>query len=116
GDDRARRPRRNSGRRQDRRAGRTRGAHAQLGPLPDTARARGGRVMERASARSVWQHTRGLIRPVRGLYIGAAAAVMTATLITLAGPALVRYAVDAGINKDDMQPLNVAALIFLALA
>jgi ATP-binding cassette subfamily B protein len=72
--------------------------------------------MERASARSVWQHTRGLIRPVRGLYLGAAAAVMVSTLITLAGPALVRYAVDAGINKDDMQPLNVAALIFLALA
>jgi ATP-binding cassette, subfamily B, bacterial len=72
--------------------------------------------MERASARSVWQHTRGLIRPVRGLYIGAAAAVMVSTLITLAGPALVRYAVDAGISKDDTQPLNVAALVFLALA
>jgi ATP-binding cassette subfamily B protein len=72
--------------------------------------------VERASARSVWQHTRGLIRPVRGLYIGAAAAVMVSTLITLAGPALVRYAVDAGIKKHDTQPLNVAALVFLGLA
>jgi ATP-binding cassette subfamily B protein len=116
GDDRARGPRRDPRGRQDRRAGHACGAHAQLDPVPHTARARGGCVMERASARSVWQHTRGLIRPVRGLYFGAAAAVIVSTLITLAGPALVRYAVDAGIKKDDTQPLNVAAVIFLALA
>jgi ATP-binding cassette, subfamily B, bacterial len=73
-------------------------------------------MMERASARAVWQHVRGLLRPVRNLYLGAGAAVMLATLITLAGPALVRYAVDAGIRKDDLHPLNVAALIFLGLA
>jgi ATP-binding cassette subfamily B protein len=72
--------------------------------------------MERASARSVWRHVRGLIRPVRRLYVGAAATVMVATLITLTGPALVRYAVDAGIKKHDTHPLNVAALVFLALA
>ena len=41
---------------------------------------------------------------------------MASTLITLSGPALVRYAVDAGIEKDDLHPLNVAALIFLGLA
>jgi ATP-binding cassette subfamily B protein len=72
--------------------------------------------VERASAEAVWHHTRGLLRPVRNLYLAAAAAVMTATLITLAGPALVRYAVDAGIRKHDTHPLNVAALIFLGLA
>ena len=59
---------------------------------------------------------RGLLRPVRKLYLGAAAAVTVATLITLAGPALVRYAVDAGIKKHDTHPLNVAALIFIGLA
>jgi ATP-binding cassette subfamily B protein len=73
-------------------------------------------MMERASAKAVWRHTRGLLRPVRKLYLGAGAAVMLATLITLAGPALVRYAVDAGIRKDHVHPLNVAALIFLGLA
>jgi ATP-binding cassette, subfamily B, bacterial len=72
--------------------------------------------MERASARAVWRHTRGLVRPVRSLYLGAGVAVMLSTLITLAGPALVRYAVDAGIAKHDVHPLNVAALIFLGLA
>ena len=72
--------------------------------------------MERASARVVWLHVRGMLRPVRGLYFGAGAAVTVATLITLAGPLLVRYAVDAGIDKHDTHPLNVAALIFLGLA
>lgn len=73
-------------------------------------------MMERASAKAVWRHTRGLLRPVRKLYLGAGVAVMLSTLITLAGPALVRYAVDAGIRKDDLHPLNVAALLFLGLA
>ena len=73
-------------------------------------------MMERASAKTVWLHTRGLLRPVRSRYLGAGAMVMLSTLITLAGPALVRYAVDAGIEKNDVQPLNEAALVFLGLA
>ncbi len=72
--------------------------------------------MERTSTQTVWRETRTLLRPVRAHYLGAAAAVTASTLITLAGPALVRYAVDAGISKHDTQPLNVAALIFLGLA
>jgi ATP-binding cassette subfamily B protein len=73
-------------------------------------------MMERASPRAVWRHTRVLLRPVRRLYFGAGAAVMLSTLITLSGPALVRYAVDAGIRKHHVHALNVAALIFLGLA
>jgi ATP-binding cassette subfamily B protein len=73
-------------------------------------------MMERASAKAVWRHTRGLLLPVRRLYIGAGAAVTLSTLITLAGPALVRYAVDAGIRKHRTHPLDVAGLIFIALA
>jgi ATP-binding cassette subfamily B protein len=72
--------------------------------------------MERASAMAVWRHTRALLRPMRKLYLGAGVAVMLSTLITLAGPALVRYAVDAGIRKHDSHPLDIAALIFLGLA
>jgi ATP-binding cassette subfamily B protein len=71
---------------------------------------------ERASLREVWRETRGLIRPVRGRYLGAGVAVVISTLITLSGPALVRYAVDAGIAKHDRHPLDVAAVIFLCLA
>ena len=73
-------------------------------------------MMQRASARTVWQHACVHARPVRGRYLGAATAVVVSTLITLAGPALVRYAVDAGIKKHDTDPLNVAGLIFLGLA
>jgi ATP-binding cassette subfamily B protein len=53
---------------------------------------------------------------VRKLYLAAGIAVTVSTLITLAGPALVRYAVDAGIRKHETHALNVAAVIFLALA
>ena len=73
-------------------------------------------MMQRASARSVWRHSRELLRPVRRTYVAAAVAVVISTLITLAGPALVRYAVDAGIKKQTRGPLDTAALIFLGLA
>jgi ATP-binding cassette subfamily B protein len=73
-------------------------------------------MMERASPRAVWRHVRVLLRPVRRFYLGAGAAVIVSTLITLAGPALVRYAVDAGIDKRNEHALNVAALVFLGLA
>jgi ATP-binding cassette subfamily B protein len=73
-------------------------------------------VNERASLREVWGETRGLIRPVRVRYLGAAAAVIVSTLITLAGPALVRYAVDEGITKHQRHALNVAAVTLLSLA
>jgi ATP-binding cassette, subfamily B, bacterial len=72
--------------------------------------------MDRAPVGVVWRRARELARPVRGRYIGAAVAVVVSTMITLAGPALVRYAVDAGIGKHDYRPLNIAALIFLGLA
>jgi len=72
--------------------------------------------MERASAAAVWRETRKLVRPVRSRYAVAATAVIVSTLITLAGPLLVRYAVDAGIKKHLTHPLNVAAVIYLGLA
>jgi ATP-binding cassette subfamily B protein len=73
-------------------------------------------MMERASAREVWRETRPLVRPVQRLYVGAAVAVIVSTLITLSGPALVRYAIDHGIHKHRLHPVNIAALIILVLA
>ena len=72
--------------------------------------------MERASAREVWRETRPLVRPVRRLYFGAATAVILSTLITLSGPALVRYAIDSGIQKHRLHAVDVAALTILGLA
>jgi ATP-binding cassette, subfamily B, bacterial len=73
-------------------------------------------VTDRASTREVWRETRPLTRPVQRLYLVAAVAVIVSTLITLAGPALVRYAVDNGIVKKEQHPVDVAALAILALA
>ena len=73
-------------------------------------------MTNRASTRHVWRSTRVLAREVQGLYVWAAVAVIVSTLITLAGPALVGYGVDHGIAKDDLHPLNVAAVTLLCLA
>jgi ATP-binding cassette, subfamily B, bacterial len=73
-------------------------------------------VKEQARLREVWRETRPMIREVQSRYLGAAGAVIVSTLITLAGPALVRYAVDSGISKHDRDALNVAALVLLGLA
>ena len=43
-------------------------------------------------------------------------AVIASTLITLSGPALVRYAIDSGISKHARGPLDAAAIAFLFLA
>jgi ATP-binding cassette, subfamily B, bacterial len=73
-------------------------------------------LTDRASTSEVWRETRPLTRPVQRLYLVAAAAVIVSTVITLAGPALVRYAVDNGIVKKEQHPVDVAALAILALA
>jgi ATP-binding cassette, subfamily B, bacterial len=72
-------------------------------------------VNERASLRQVWRACRPLLRPVRARYVGAALAVVASTLITLAAPALVRYAVDSGISKHERHALDVAAIVLLGL-
>src|SRR5881227_1927645 len=73
-------------------------------------------MMQRASTREVWSESQPFLRPVQRLYLGAAVAVIVSTLITLSGPALVKYAIDHGIKKNDLQPLNVAAVALLVLA
>ena len=73
-------------------------------------------MIEQASLREVWRQIRPLTRAVQRLYLGAGAAVILATLMTLAGPALVRYAVDSGISKHQHRPLSIAAIALLCLA
>jgi ATP-binding cassette subfamily B protein len=72
--------------------------------------------MDQASAREVWRETRPLVRPVQLLYLVAGIAVIVSTLITLAGPALVKYAIDQGIAKNDLHKVDVAAATILVLA
>ncbi len=73
-------------------------------------------MTDRPSARVVGSYALRHAQPVRARYAGAGIAVVVSTLITLAGPALVRYAVDSGINKHAYRPLNIAAVIYLGLA
>ena len=70
----------------------------------------------KATTREVWRETRHLTRDVQLRYVGAAVAVVVSTLITLAGPALVRYAIDDGITKHDRHVLDVATIAILVLA
>jgi ATP-binding cassette, subfamily B, bacterial len=57
-----------------------------------------------------------LLRPQRGLVVGAALAVIGSTLITIAGPALVKVAIDDGLLKGDRSTLRWVALTYLGLA
>jgi len=59
--------------------------------------------------------TWALLRPHRRLILLAALGIVGATGITLAGPILLRYAIDEGITKGDERPITIAALIYLAL-
>jgi ATP-binding cassette subfamily B protein len=61
--------------------------------------------------RRTWE----LLRPHRGLIALAALGIVGSTAVTIAGPALVRYAIDEGISQGDEGPVTTAALIFLAL-
>jgi ATP-binding cassette, subfamily B, bacterial len=53
----------------------------------------------------------------QALLIGAAAfAVLLSTAVQIAGPALIRYAIDNGLTKGESEPLEQASLAYLALA
>ena len=73
-------------------------------------------MIERATTKEVWRETREWTRPVQTRYVGAAIAVVVSTLITLAGPALVRYAIDDGLNKNSYHVLDTAAIALIVLA
>jgi ATP-binding cassette, subfamily B, bacterial len=64
----------------------------------------------------VRRHVFALLRPHRGRLVLAALAVILSTGVTIAGPLLIAYGIDEGINEGDRDALRTAALGFLALA
>jgi ATP-binding cassette subfamily B protein len=62
------------------------------------------------------EHVWPLVRSRLPILTLAALAVLASTAITIAGPALVKYAVDSGLEKNDSKALEHAALVFLGLA
>ena len=57
-----------------------------------------------------------LVRRRARLIAAALVAVLASTALTIAGPALVKYAIDDGLRAGDERALELAALGFLALA
>ena len=57
-----------------------------------------------------------MLRPWRRRIIGAAALLVGQTACLLAGPALVRHGIDAGLRNDDAGALNLSAAMYLVVA
>jgi ATP-binding cassette subfamily B protein len=64
---------------------------------------------------TVRRRTLSLLRPYRKQVAIAAVGIIGATFVTIAGPFLVRYAVDNGIEKHDLGVVNKVALLYLLL-
>lgn len=64
---------------------------------------------------AVRRRTMALLRPYRGQIAVAAGGIVGATVITIAGPFLVRYAIDNGIRKGDTGYVDRIAFAYLGL-
>ncbi len=62
------------------------------------------------------EHVLPLLRRHAGLIAGAAFAVLLSTCVQIAGPLLVKYAIDEGLTKKQTGPLEKACLAYLCLA
>jgi ABC-type multidrug transport system fused ATPase/permease subunit len=56
-----------------------------------------------------------ILRPQRNLIVGAAAAMVGATVVSLAAPLLTKVAIDRGIRRHDLHVIDVIALIYVCL-
>jgi ATP-binding cassette, subfamily B, bacterial len=72
--------------------------------------------LDRAAARRVLRRTARMLRPQARRVAGALAMVVLWTGTVLAGPWLVRYGIDHGINEGDAGALNVAVAGYVVVA
>jgi ATP-binding cassette, subfamily B, bacterial len=72
--------------------------------------------LDRAAARRVLRRTARMLRPQARRVAGALAMVVLWTATVLAGPWLVRYGIDHGINKGDAGALNTAVAGYIVVA
>ena len=72
--------------------------------------------LDRAAARRVLRRTARMLRPQARRVAGALAMVFLWTGTVLAGPWLVRYGIDNGINEGDAGALNVAVAGYVVVA
>jgi ATP-binding cassette subfamily B protein len=57
-----------------------------------------------------------MLRPYRGAYRLSIVLIVLSTAATLAGPALVKFGIDHGINRDDAGALDLAVVAYIAVA
>jgi ATP-binding cassette subfamily B protein len=72
--------------------------------------------LDRAAARRVLRRTARMLRPQARRVAGALAMVVLWTATVLAGPWLVRYGIDHGINEGDAGALNAAVAGYIVVA
>ena len=72
--------------------------------------------LDRVAAGRVMRRTAQLLRPQAARVAGALAMVVLWTGTVLAGPLLVRYGIDHGINEGDARALNAAAIGYVVVA
>jgi len=87
-----------------------RGGWVDGGPLDEDDK------LDRAQAHQVVRRLWQLLRNYRGQIAVATAVLLVQTGCLLAGPALVRYGVDAGLTKGDAGALDTAAAVYLVVA
>jgi ATP-binding cassette subfamily B protein len=72
--------------------------------------------LSRDEAERVIKRLRVMLRPWRRRIIGAVAVLVVQTACLLAGPALVRNGIDAGLRENDPAALNLSAALYLVVA
>ncbi|MBK9180639.1 MAG: ABC transporter ATP-binding protein [Acidimicrobiales bacterium] len=72
--------------------------------------------LDRRGARQVLRRSGEFLRPYRRLVVAAGVLVVIWTLTVLAGPALVRYAIDHGLRPGDAAELNKAVAAYVVVA
>jgi len=65
---------------------------------------------------AVRQRVGALLRPYRRLVLLAGLGIVGSTAVTVAAPLLLRYAINDGVQKHDLGPVNRAALAYLGFA
>lgn len=74
-----------------------------------------GDRLDRSQTARVMRRAFGMARPYRRSIRAALATVVVSTLCLLAGPVLVRHAIDSGIRMDDAGALNLAVGLYMGV-
>lgn len=69
--------------------------------------------LDRVQTLKVLRRAYGMARPQRRLILSSFAFVLVGTLVTLAGPTLVRFAIDNGIKVKDGSALNQVVMLYV---